>query len=830
MRIPISTYRLQFNRDFRFTDALQLVDYLHDLGITDLYASPILKARAGSTHGYDVTDPTQLNPEIGTAQEFDELCRALQSRGMGLILDIVPNHMAASLDNPWWFDVLEKGEGSAYAQFFDVNWESKKVLLPILGRPYGEALENQELRLTIENGRPILRYFEQKLPIAAGAENLSVETLDGILSRQHYRLAYWRKAADSINYRRFFDISDLVGLRVEREDVYHAVHAYVLRLVAEGKITGLRIDHIDGLLDPKGYLDHLPKTYVITEKILAGIEQLPCDWRTHGTTGYDFLNFLNGAFIDRQGFHKLEKIYADFTGSPKTFTDAFREYKQQVMKELFVGELNALVHRLSELAEDDRHARDLRTEELREAFVSVTACLPVYRTYIRDDRISDADRAHIENAITAAGKGGAFDFLRRVLLLEPSWYIQHRKPDYLDFITRWQQFTGPVMAKGLEDTAFYVHNPLLSVNEVGGDSNGPEIYFGVEEFHRRNLARHARWPHTLNATSTHDTKRSEDVRARINVLSELPQDWARCLRRWQRMNPSEAADRNEQILIYQSMLGAWPIEPDRLKQYVTKALREAKTHTSWIDINEKYEEQVLSFVDSLYSNEIFLKDFGRLQKKIAYFGALSSLSQLILKITSPGVPDLYRGTELWDLSLADPDNRRAVDFSTRQKIFDEVKNETKLHGLLKHHTDGRLKMFITWKALQFRRTHSDLFTEGEYVPLRVKGAQSNHVIAFARYLHNRWCIVAVPRLFASLTRAGSAPIGEKIWGDTQIELPPHIPERARNVFTNEEISTRMASDLFATLPFAVCSGLSEQRTPEDHTGDAEIDDESRHVN
>src|SRR5262249_37930838 len=385
MRIPISTYRLQFNRDFRFTDALRLVDYLHELGITDLYVSPILKARPGSTHGYDVTDPTRLNPELGTLEEFDELCRALQARGMGLILDIVPNHMAASLDNPWWFDVHEKGEGSAYAQFFDVNWESKKVLLPILGKPYGEALENQELKLTIENGRPILQYFEQKLPIAVGAENLSVETLDGILSRQHYRLAHWRKAADSINYRRVFDISDLVGLRAEREDVFHAVHEYVLRLVEARKVTGLRIDHIDRLLGPKGYFDHLPDIYVITEKILAGTEQLPCDWRTHGTTGYDFINFLNGAFIDREGFHKLAKTYADFTGSSKTFTDAFREYKQRVMKDLFIGELNALVHRLSELAEDDRHARDLRAEELRDAFVSVTACLPAYRAYLPDD-------------------------------------------------------------------------------------------------------------------------------------------------------------------------------------------------------------------------------------------------------------------------------------------------------------------------------------------------------------------------------------------------------------------------------------------------------------
>src|SRR5262249_50878070 len=427
--------------------------------------------------------------------------------------------------------------------------------------------------------------YEQKLPIAAGAENLSEEAIDGILSRQHYRLAYWRKAADSINYRRFFDINELVGLRSERDDVFQAIHAHVLKLIEEGKVTGLRIDHIDGLLDPKGYLDRLPDTYVITEKILAGSELLRCDWRTHGTTGYDFLNFANGAFIDREGFNKLERIYAGFTGSHKTLTEVSRECKRKAIQELFAGELNALVHRLTELAEDDRHARDLRNEELKEAFVSVTACLPVYRTYIREESVSETDRAYLEDAIAVAGSGAAFEFLRRVLLVEPAWYIRHRKPEYLDFVTRWQQFTGPVMAKGLEDTAFYVHNVLMSVNEVGGDSNGPEIYFGVEELHRRNLARHARWPHTLNATSTHDTKRSEDVRARITVLSELPQDWARCLRRWQRMNPSEAADRNEQILIYQSMLGAWPIEPDRLKQYVTKALREAKTHTSWIDIN-----------------------------------------------------------------------------------------------------------------------------------------------------------------------------------------------------------------------------------------------------
>jgi len=804
MRIPTSTYRVQFNRDFQFTDALQILDYLHELGITDLYASPILKARPGSTHGYDVTDPTQINPEIGTPEEFKELCRELQSRNMGLIVDIVPNHMAASLDNPWWFDVLEKGEKSPYSQFFDVNWEKKKVLLPILAKPYGEALESRELLIKIENGRPVVQYYEHKLPVAAGAETLSVDNVDRILSRQHYRLAYWRKAADSINYRRFFDVSDLVSLRAERDDVFEATHAYILNLLKEGQITGLRIDHIDGLFDPKHYLDRLPDTYVVTEKILAGNERLPCDWRVHGTTGYDFLNFANGAFIDRQGFHELEKIYAGVTGSQETFTDVFRRCKRQVMQELFAVELNALVQRLMELADDDRHARDLGRKELKNAFIAVTACLPVYRTYIADGRIAETDRAHIEDAVTVAGKGPAFDFVRKVLLIEPAWYTRHRKPEYLDFVMRWQQFTGPVMAKGLEDTAFYVHNPLISVDEVGGDSSGPELYFGVEEFHSRNLARHADWPHTMNTLSTHDTKRSEDVRARINVLSEFPSDWARFLARWCRVQASAFTPAaNEQILIYQSMLGAWPVEEDRLKQYVIKALREGKTHTNWVDIDEGYERRVLSFVDSLYSNDAFLKDFSRLQTKMAYFGALSCLSQTVLKMTSPGVPDLYRGTEIWDLSLADPDNRRAVDFASRVAELEKLKSDAQPADLLKQWPDGRLKLYVNWKLLNFRKEHVDLFLHGEYIPLHVSGPQADHVIASARRVHGELCIVAVSRLCGSLTRAGVPPIGEKVWGDTQIELPANFPTKGRDVFTGEDVSTRLVSSLFGTLPFAV---------------------------
>jgi (1->4)-alpha-D-glucan 1-alpha-D-glucosylmutase len=807
MRIPVATYRLQFNREFRFTDALKIVDYLHRLGITDVYASPILKAKAGSGHGYDVTDPSQINPEIGTPEEFDQLCRAIHDRGMALLVDIVPNHMAASLENPWWFDVLERGEESPYASFFDVNWASRKVMLPILATTYGEALENHELQIRLENGRPVLLYREQKLPLAAGAENLSFESVDPVLSRQHYRLAYWRKAADAINYRRFFDINDLVGLRAERDDVFQETHRLILQFIEEGKVDGLRIDHVDGLREPKEYLDRLPDVYVTVEKILAGNEQLPCDWRTQGTTGYDFTNYASAVFIDREGYRKLERIYAGATGSRATYAQVFHERKRQVMRELFAGEMHALVVRLSELAEADRHARDLQTDELHEALAAVTANLQVYRTYIRNEQISDTDRAHIEVAIEGAGKGPQFNFLRRVLLLEPAWYLQEHKSDYLDFVTRWQQFTGPVMAKGLEDTTFYAHAPLVSVNEVGGDSNGPETYFGVEAFHRRNLLRHRQWPHTMNATSTHDTKRSEDVRARINVLSEFPDQWRRSLRRWMRMNPSKRGpDAAEQIFIYQSMLGAWPIKVERLKQYVTKALREAKTHTTWIHINEAYEASVMVFIDSLYGNEKFLSDFTQLQSSLAYFGSLSSLSQLVLKITSPGVPDFYRGTELWELTVADPDNRRPVDFSLRARMLEELPDESGVSTLLNDWTDGRLKMYVTCRLLDFRRQHSELFSQGEYIPLRVKGARANHIIAFARRVHGTWSVTAVPRLCASLTRTGLPPLGAKVWRDTEIELPADAPRSWTNVLTHETMESRVtAAALFDKLPVAVLS-------------------------
>jgi (1->4)-alpha-D-glucan 1-alpha-D-glucosylmutase len=782
MRVPGATYRVQFTSRFQFKDAVRLVPYLHELGITDLYASPILKARAGSTHGYDVTDPEQLNPELGGAEEFEELVQALRERHMGLLLDIVPNHMAASVENPWWFDVLEKGESSPYASWFDIDWAAKKLLLPILGKPYGEALENNELKLRVEDGRVVLQYFDQKLPIAAGGENLDLQAVDPVLSRQHYRVAYWQKTSDAVNYRRFFDVNELVGLRAEKDEVFQATHALISALVSQGKVNGLRIDHIDGLLDPAGYLRRLPDIYVVVEKILAGHENIPGEWQTQGTTGYDFLNSVNTAFVDPHGYQSLEHIYSEFTGLRGSRSELVRSRKRQVAKELFGGEVAAFVRRLSEMAEKDRHARDLRIDDLKEAFIEVTACLPVYRTYIRDFTISEIDRARILDSISVAASAAsapACSFLRRVLLLEPEWYLNDQRPSYLDFVMKWQQFTGPIMAKGLEDTAFYVHNALISLNEVGADPSGPETHFGVEQFHRRNRSRQERWPRTMNASSTHDTKRSEDVRSRINVLSELSEEWSQYLKRWSRANPSESApDRNEQVLIYQTMLGAWPIDATRLKRFVTKALREAKVHTSWIRVNEAYENRVSAFVDRLLESDLFLRSFARFEKKIARFGALSSLSQLVLKITSPGIPDFYRGTETWDFSLTDPDNRRPVDFINLANLLEQCDRNRRARTLLNNWEDGRIKMFLTREALRFRRSNEALFLHGEYIPLLVAGTWQDHVIAFGRRLATTWTIVAVPRLIAKR--------GNAAWNDTRLVFPPDAPQRWLNIFTGEE--------------------------------------------
>ena len=943
-RVPVATYRVQFSRSFRFTHARDLVPYLHELGITDLYASPCLRSRRGSPHGYDVVDPLGLNSELGTEDEFDQLVQQLQHHDMGLLLDIVPNHMAASAENPWWMDVLENGPSSPYASYFDIDWhppttkasflQKNKILLPVLGDTYSTVLENQQLSLELDRNGFFIRYFETRLPLepksyrlilehclgsmrqsaarsapsaqelsaiadAAGrlpnyttqipeeiearrrgkeqiqqrlgrlylldladlefrecldetlrffngtaGEPKSFDPLDQLLAGQPYRLAHWKIAAEEINYRRFFDINDLVSLQVADPRVFRATHARIFQLVKERKVTGLRVDHIDGLYDPLAYLHRLQDAaaasleegkgrpfYVVVEKILGGDEVLPEEWPISGTIGYDYLHPLNGVFLNAPGLQALEATYAQFTGTQEPFADICYQRKKQVMEQLFQGEISTLTHELGKLAAQVRNARDLPLSELSQALVETTACLPVYRTYIRDVRVRPSDRVYIERTLKAARQRtppdqvspSAFAFLQQVLLLHPPDYLKNQKEEWLRFVMRWQQFTGPVMGKGLEDTAFYVHNSLISLNEVGGDPLRQNLPLDTDAFHRFNKQRQTDWPHTLNATSTHDTKRSEDVRARISVLAELSEEWASCLQRWRRWNQAKKQKMDdclvpvpsEEVLLYQTMLGtwqtmlgAWPGEQDelpslrdRLRAYMLKAAREAKQHTSWIRTNAAHEQALSHFVGAILEESganRFLRDFTNFQKKIAHYGALNSLSALLLKIASPGLPDLYQGTELWNFTLVDPDNRRPVDFLKRAHMLDELERQAAsgpasvARDLLAHWPDGCIKLYLTWKALNFRRAHREVFSEGAYLPLESTGKRKENLCAFARRRGQSWAVVAVPRMVTRLVEEGKFPLGQPIWGAESLRLPGDAPRRWVNVLTGEPIDAASA--------------------------------------
>jgi (1->4)-alpha-D-glucan 1-alpha-D-glucosylmutase len=862
---------------------------------------------------------------------------------MGLLLDIVPNHMSASSENPWWTDVLENGPTSPYAAYFDIDWSpatnavEDKVILPILGGPYRSVLENQEIVLGLDENGFYIRYYEVRLPLqprsyrrilvhrivtldkalgtthpalralvdlidaiqrlpvntatdpkeieeSLGAkqaikprlwhlylahpevkhfidENVrifngtkgdphSFELLDQLLGDQAYQLGFWRVVREKMNYRRFFDINDLISVRVEDSRVFEATHALIFKLIKAGNVTGLRADHIDGLYDPLGYFHHLqsriaPRFYLLVEKILIGDETLPEDWPVHGTTGYDFLNSVNGVFVNPRGIRTLDRVYTRFTGTAVTFQDVVYHRKRQVIEALFMGEVRTLGYHLGLLADQDRRARNITSKERLQVLVEAMACLPVYRTYIRDFKVPPQDRFYIERAIEEAKRRNpalgapVFDFLRRALLLDfPASLPHDGKEACLRFVRRWQQFTGPIMAKGLEDTSLYVYNRLISLNEVGGDPAAQGL--SVEAFHRHNVASGTRWPYTMNATSTHDTKRSEDVRARINVLSEISEAWAQCLSRWSRWNQTKkrkidgkpVPSPNEEILVYQTLIGAWPLRKnevahfkERLKAYVIKAAKEAKVHTSWIDPNPDYEHALVTFVDLIMKashQNTFLTDFLQFQKKIAFYGAFNALAQVVLKIASPGVPDFYQGTELWDFSLVDPDNRRAVDFKKRIRFLQDLKRRKNkdllglVSKLLAGWEDGRIKLFVTSKALNFRRTQSELFLEGDYLPLYASGRRKEQVCAFARRKEIAWTLVAVPRLFPKLVPEGKLPLGQRVWGTGQLILPRGAPARWLNTFTGETLKPSSASgrkvlplkSVFQHLPVALLSGVS----------------------
>ena len=907
MRIPTATYRLQLHKDFGFAQVKEIADYLHDLGISDIYASPIFRAKPGSMHGYDVVDPNRINPELGSSEEFTALAEELRQREMGWVQDIVPNHMAYDGENQMLMDVLENGANSIFAPFFDIEWNHPvesmrgKVLAPCLGKFYGTCLEEGELVLQYDTEGLAVHYYQQRFPMNIESygqvlapdvtqfrrklgrhhpdlvkllgvlytlknlpaheesreradqitfiksmlwelyttneeikslfdDNVAVfngrpgdpesfNALDHLLGQQYYRLSFWKVATEEINYRRFFNINELISLRMEDIKVFDFTHALVMQLIHEGKITGLRIDHIDGLYDPAAYLkriqEKLGQFYVVVEKILNQEERLPENWPICGTTGYEFANYVNGIFCQGQHEEIFSRLYDRFTGFHTNYNQLVTDKKRLIIGRHMAGDVDGIAHLLKRISSRDRFGGDITLYGLKRALVEVLAFFPVYRSYVSFEHFSDEDRERIRAVMQKAQELNPalvyeLSFIEKFLLLEYGDHLAaEEKTHWLSFVMRLQQLTGPLMAKGFEDTTLYIYNRLLSLNEVG--SSPGRFGITLEDFHQFNQQRNRDWPHAMNATSTHDTKRGEDARARINALSEIPEDWETQILRWseinrqhkQRLKGQEVPDSNDEYFLYQSLIGAWPFTAgesrnflERLKAYMIKAVREAKIHTEWLKPDSAYEEAFGSFIEKILDSSeanLFLREFIPFAHRVAFHGALNSLSQTLLKTTSPGLPDFYQGTELWELSFVDPDNRRPVDFRKRRELLDRLQRENPaaavvmVKDLLEHWPDGRVKLYLIYKTLNFRRSHQTLFQEGSYIPLWAPETKKKKVCAFARRTEDDWTLVVVPRLTTTVLAQETWPL-EEFWDDTIVVLPDEAPDRWFNIFTREEIS------------------------------------------
>jgi (1->4)-alpha-D-glucan 1-alpha-D-glucosylmutase len=810
-KIPRATYRLQFNEYFRLSDALALVPYLHELGISHIYASPLFKAVPHSVHGYDVCDFNQLNPEIGTEADLEKLVHALHEKKMGLILDIVPNHMGIAMpENLWWWDVLKNGRASRFANHFDINWESSdpelrgKILVPILGDDYKQILERFEIKIEKESGEFILRYFENKFPVAPNSisQNFSAEQLNSnpaalneLVQKQNYLLAFWRDGDLRLNYRRFFAVSTLAAIRVEDEKVFNDVHALLRKWIENGWLDGLRVDHPDGLRDPENYLRRLralaPDLWIVVEKILQPKEQLPETWPVQGTTGYDFLNQVNGLFIDSASEQILTDFYSEFTGEPADFAKMIQEKKRVVLETLFTTEIDRLVELLVQIAVRHSVRKRNAREEWREALVEFAASFPVYRTYVRaaENFASKNDFHFIEQAAAKARAQGTglapdfFHFLSGLLLLLYRGELEN------EFVARFQQLTGPAMAKGVEDTAFYCLNRFPSINEVGGDSGK----FGVsaEEFHEFCRKQKKNWPHSMLASSTHDTKRSEDVRARLNLLSEIPGEWRAAVLRWSKMNgrhrKNNFPDRNMEYLFYQTLAGAWPISRERILAFMEKSSCEAKQHTDWNNRNSEYDAALKIFLTEALADENYKNVFEKFAASLTEAAQINSLSQTLLKLTAPGAPDIYQGNEIWDFSLVDPDNRRPVDYALCQRLLAEA---TKLSAgeIWKRRAVGLPKLWLIQKTLKQREHFSD-FSNFNYEPIFANGTKAENIISFSR---GGKVITLVPRFLLKL---------QNDWQGTLLELPAGS---WRNEFTGESFTGEVrVENLFRKFPVAL---------------------------
>jgi (1->4)-alpha-D-glucan 1-alpha-D-glucosylmutase len=969
MRIPLATYRLQFGPSFRFQHAQALIPYLSELGISDIYAAPILKATPGSTHGYDVTDPDELNPELGTWEDFQDLTAEVQARQMGWLQDIVPNHMAYSSANSMLMDIFENGPRSRFYDFFDIFRDHPdpelrtKVLAPFLGNPLEEVLQQGEMKLVLDEEGLGLQYFTWRFPLClasyddvlgpsdrmsgsqggddpgiraflelresfaglSGMDDSSKKReqlanakrallrlyrehpmiriyLNGILEsynrlpegpvepcplyrlleQQVFKPVFWQVAYETINYRRFFYLSEFIALRTEDPRVFQRVHGRTLELARAGVFTGLRVDHIDGLHNPREYLlrlhQEVPETYLVVEKILELYEFLRAEWPIQGTSGYRFCNYVNGIFCQRENEKACTDLYHEFIGAAPDYSQLLYEEKRKILEWHMAGELAYLTHlalqasRELETADEELDDNSMMSERshdhilrgtatvfnpqsairnpqlatsIQNALTALMAAFPVYRTYVDAHHFTREDRAVLTRAVEQARdkcpecKPGVDQLIKLLLsaLEEESQPPSRQARRY--FLMRFQQFTGPAMAKGFEDTLLYVYNRFVSLNEVGGDPN--TFGLSLEEFHRFHQLRARDWPHAMNATSTHDSKRGEDVRARLNVLSEIPDRWRQAVTRWARMNERHkqrcgdlpAPDRNDEYLLYQTLVGALPFEESeydsftqRIKDYMVKAVREAKTHSDWVQPNEPYEDACRQFVDRILDRgpqNRFWADFLPFQREVSGYGIYNSLSQTTLKIACTGLPDFYQGSELWDLNLVDPDNRRPVDFEKRMRLLKEVQQlriaDFGFRTSDSPHNpqsavrnpqldDGRVKLFLIYRGLRARRENRDLFDTGDYLPTFVTGSRAQHVVAFFRVAQpeprtqknafgspmpsagNRThpvphVLVVAPRFLTSLISPGATPLGEPVWGDTSIKLPRDAPALWHNAITDE---------------------------------------------
>lgn len=929
MTIPRATVRLQFNQSFTLDDATELVDYYAALGISHIYASPLQTAQPGSTHGYDIVDPRAINPELGGEAALKRLVTRLRAADMGLILDIVPNHMGiAGSANSWWQSVLEWGRESPHAEWFDIDWESDdpllfgKVLMPILGGSYNEVVQAAEIGLRFDetDGRIFASYATHRLPLAVidypsilragGAQLLApviaafeqinalsaaqpaqryqqakvafamllnishseagmagicaalmsftaaqpngLEQLHALLTRQHYRLTCWRNAAEEINWRRFFEVSELAGLRVERKEVFEASHALAFRLYAQGLIDGVRVDHVDGLADPAGYCRALRERlqqlssqrpaflttqppYVVVEKILAYDEALRSDWKVDGTTGYEFMDQVSALLHDAKGADAMTALWQDWTANDNDFYEEVSQARRQLLAHNLASEFNALARLLHRIARADSNTADYSLVSLRRVLIELLVGFPVYRTYVDADGAAASDLQRMEQAMTRARKV-LMPVDHPLLAAIGNWlgtWVGDSKVNNSDpiiqtlrnkAVRRFQQVTPVLTAKSVEDTAFYRYGRLLSRNEVGSDPGRFSIE--VQDFHRHCVERRQQFPHNLLATATHDHKRGEEVRARLAVLSELPNEWADTARRWQRLNRSlgehhvQAAD---ELMLYQMLVGAWPIQllpgdaagieifSKRIARWQTKALREAKQRSNWFDPDRDYETACEDFLFSILGEQQFLSELVTWVNRIMPAGLINGLTQTLLRMTTPGVPDLYQGTECWDFSLVDPDNRSAVDYAMRRKVL----NTASANISLDNWQIGAPKLFIVQRILALRKRMPEVFAQGDYIPLAMTGAKAAHIVAFLRRHQGCDVLVVAPRLVAALLGESGLPLAHAdAWKDTFVMLPSACDGAWTDVFTQRKFGCGTngikVSDVLRDLPMAL---LLRDKTP-----------------